>query len=154
MFVGYTIQYCDEPPAPEPNGDTETAFAFGDELALCFLDIDEDNDGNGDFNRWGWTNGAITAGLPGFWEWEIYAGAGQCDLSKGTLVGTLSVLYSTSGHFEATYSMDTGFGLEETHLYVGIEILQQDGSGDFTVAPGQYDNIHEELWEIQKTPSS
>jgi hypothetical protein len=41
--------------------------------------------------------------------------------------------------------MDTGFGLEETHLYVGIEILQQDGSGDFTVAPGQYDNIHEEL---------
>ena len=135
----------------------ETAFAFSgypnaddEDVTTCFLNIDEDGDGNGDFNRWGWTNGAVEAGT---YEWPIYAGAGQCDTNKGTLVGTLSVEYdgltaTVTFQTEGT-NPDTAlpYTINETHLYVGGEKLTRDVNGEFTVAPGQYPNIHEGLNE-------
>lgn len=88
MCFQYTWQQCDAPPPPPESG-TETAFAYGGEqLATCFLDLDFNSDSKSDFNRWGWTNGPLAAGSYSF---DIYAGAGQCDLTKGTLVGTLNV---------------------------------------------------------------
>lgn len=130
---------CDvEPPNPGVLCD-ETAFAYADANGTCFLNIDEDDDGNGDFNRWGWSIGPLDAGDHVF---DIYAGAGQCDISKGTLVGRLEVSYDGS---EATvrFVADAGFSFDETHLYVGNEILPRDVNGDFTVAPGQYPHIHD-----------
>ena len=119
---------CDDPP---PSDDTacETAFAKstagGDE---CFLDFDIDEDGTPDFNRWGWTNGPLAPALaPDNTEiMEIYAAAGQCDTTKGTLVGCLTVTYSLDGTLEVTYTMIGGFFMEEIHLYVGLESLPKD----------------------------
>ena len=141
-YVVHTWQACDGA-AEESNSGTETAFAFGGDFAICFLDIDEDEDGNGDFNRWGWTNGPMG---PGLYEFDIYAGAGQCDLSKGTLVGTLTVDYDGSTA-TVTYDVTAPYGLAETHLYIGNDILASNG-GDLTVAPGQYPTIHDELASV------
>jgi hypothetical protein len=149
-YFMYTWQECETPPPPQESG-TETAFAFGGDDATCFLDIDDDGDGENDFNRWGWTNGALGAGS---YTFDVYAGAGRCDLTKGTLVGTLSVDYDGS---TATVSFNTSgtnpdtdllYTMVETHLYVGSEILATDVNGDFTVAPGQYPTIHDELANV------
>ncbi len=106
----------------------ETAFAMGEE-ALCFLDDPDLNT-----NRWGWTN-KIT---PGEYEFDIWAGAGQCDVSKGELAGTLLVNYHNSGLVEVTYQMNPGFTLQEVHLWVGCEKYPLGSNGEITVAPGQY----------------
>jgi len=148
-YFQYEWEECDAPPPPQESG-TETAFAVGD-LATCFLDLDMDMDAERDFNRWGWTNGALAEGSYSF---DIYAGAGQCDLTKGTFVGTLSVNYS-NGTATVTFQMTetdatTGlaYNLVETHLYVGSEILAKDVNGAYTVAPGQYPTIHDELANV------
>jgi len=91
-----------DPPDP-PEQTCETAYAYGgDSYAECFLYI-PDLKGN----RWGWTNGPLSEGSYSF---DIYAAAGQCDLSKGTLVGTLDVDYS-NGDVRVTYNMNAGFTL-------------------------------------------
>jgi hypothetical protein len=135
-YSGITLKCLED---VNPGGNTETAFAFGGADAACFLGVDEDGDGRGDFNRWGWTNGQLSAGS---YTFDIYAGAGQCDLTKGTLVGTLTVDYDGSTA-TVTYSINGPYFLAETHLYVGNEILARNGNGDFTVAPGQYPTIHD-----------
>lgn len=118
----------------------ETAFARdANGGAACFLDYDLDSDGVGDFNRWGWSNGPLGAGSYSF---EIYAGAGRCSLSAGTLVGTLSVEYDGSTAI-ATYETSGTFYMQETHLYIGNEPLARDVNGEYTVAPGQYPFIRE-----------
>ncbi len=98
---------------------------------------------NWDFvnNRfWGWNNGPLGEGT---YEWDIYAGAGQNDLSKGTIVGTLHVTYEGGG-VTVTYEMDEGFFLGETHLWVGNTPLPQVFRGrshvpaGYTNAPGQF----------------
>ncbi len=132
---------CDN---PQPGGLTcDAAFAYGGTDAQCFLDIDEDGDGVGDFYRWGWSNGALGAGTYNF---DIYAGAGQCELTNGTLVGDVTVVYdAVTGDVTVTYNMDSGWGLHETNLYVGCEVLPRNVNNLYTVAPSQYGNIHEEL---------
>lgn len=129
----------------------ETAFAYSggsnaadDDITTSFLVIDEDADGNGDFNRWGWSNGPIG---PGSYSWDIYAGAGQSDISKGTLVGQLNVIYDGFTAY-VDYLMYSPYVLQETHLYVGNELLAYDVNGLFTVAPGQYPYSHGELENV------
>ena len=141
-YFMHTWQECDGS-GGGGGSDTETAFAYNADLAICFLLIDEDEDGNGDFNRWGWTNGPIGPGLYGF---DIYAGAGRCDISKGTLVGTLTVDYDGSSA-TVTYDVTAPYGLVETHLYIGNDILASN-NGEFTVAPGQYPTIHDALASV------
>jgi len=141
FFSGQLV--CSETGGGTGEQECETAFAFGGESAACFLDIDEDGDGNGDFNRWGWSNGPLG---PGAYTFEVYAGAGQCDLQKGTYVGTLSVDYDGS-MATVTYDADPSgaWFWEETHLYVGNEILARNVNDNFTVAPGQFPNIHDDV---------
>ena len=64
----------------EPNVECETAFAYNEETATCFLDLEEINT-----NRWGWTNGPFSESEHSY-QFLIYSGAAQCDISKGTLV--------------------------------------------------------------------
>ncbi len=128
----YCKQECNPPP---PLGECETAFADGDELGQCFLGLSDFK-----FKRWGWTNGPIGV-TSSTLEWEIWAAAGQCDHSKGVLVGTLFVDYDGSSA-TATYDMDPGYVLDETHLYVGNTIVPYKSNGKPTVAPGQYGNQH------------
>ncbi len=126
FYFDYCKQSCEEPTC-------ETAFAYGYDLAHCFSEYG--------FNNWGWTNGELT---PGTYDFELWAGAGQCDLSKGTLVGTLNIDYDGS-IATVTYSMDAGFTLDETHLYIGNEPLPKKKNGQYTVAPGQYPYKHDDL---------
>lgn len=124
--------------------------------STCF---DEEIIENVSFNNWGWTNGPIAedSGEPTF---DIYAGAGQCDLNKGTLVGKLTVNYS-NGSLTVTYTMtetsafdDALYTLLETHLYVGSSPYPTLANSNYTVAPGQYgyqqthDDITEYTYEI------
>jgi hypothetical protein len=127
-------------------GDTETAFAFGGNgFATCFIGADFDGDQSDDgFNRWGWSNGVLSEGD---YTFDVYAGAGKCDLSKGTLVGTLTVSY-TSGTATATFAMTGAYYMTETHLYIGSEPLARNVNGEFTVAPGQYPTIHGDLASV------
>lgn len=119
----------------------ETAFAYGGTYATCFRVIDvEEPIGRPDFKRWGWTNGPLEGGT---YYFEIYAGAGQCDLWRGTLVGELTVDYNdVTGDVTVIYDMDSGWELYEAHVFVGCEMLPRKND-KFTVAPGQYGNIHE-----------
>ncbi|OKY78932.1 MAG: Beta-propeller repeat protein [Candidatus Methanohalarchaeum thermophilum] len=72
---------------------------------------------------------------------EIYAGAGQNDITKATHVGNITVDVMSQ---EITITLFEGFGLKEAHLYVGEEALPMrenpgKGRGDsYTVAPGQF----------------
>lgn len=150
-YYSYIPKCCGETPPPVEER-CETAFAayngdFPD--ATCFLNIDENNDNIADFNRWGWTYGPIidpttvengnkNTSIP------IYAGAAECSFEKGTLVGSLVIHYD--GEIATvTYIMLDGYYMTETQLYVGNEILPSDVNDDYTVAPGQYGNIHDDL---------
>ena len=117
----------------EEEGECETAYAY-DEDGTCFLDIDIDGDGEGDFSRWGWSIPVSEGTSESF---DLYAAAGQCDLDKGTLVGSVTVSYA-DGSGTVTYTTADGYTLEETHLYIGEALLPVDVNGNFTLAPGQY----------------
>jgi hypothetical protein len=105
----------------------ETAFAKGD-AAQCFI-------GHG-FSRWGWTNPIV----PGTYTWDLWAGAGQCNTSKGTLVGTVRVVYDGSGYVAVTYNVSAPYLLDETHVYADYDLFPADKRGRPTVAPGMYYN--------------
>lgn len=126
-----------EGPRRPPRG--ETAFAYGGDYATCFLSMDFDGDGKRDFKNWGWSNGPL-AGDP-VYEFDIWAGAARCNLNKGTLVGTLTVDYDGSTA-TVTYTMDPGYLMQNTQLYVGNEPLPRGSDGDYMVSPGQYPYIH------------
>ena len=139
FVVGFCIGDEIDVVVPDPDdpqgGDSETAFAYGGEgVATCFRELG--------FSRWGWTN---LLNPTGSYELPIYAGAGQCDISKGTLVGTLEVEFLSSTSVRVRYLMDTGFTLVETHLYIGTPILPIKNGTYYTVAPGQYPYKHEAL---------
>jgi hypothetical protein len=107
----------------------ETAYGKGNG-AVCFIPT---------FDRWGWTN-AIT---PGNYTYELWAAAGQCDTDKGTLVGSVDVVYGLDGHVSVTYNVEAPYYIEETHTYVGTTMYPQvkRGRGTVsTVAPGSYYN--------------
>jgi len=116
---------------------TDPAGDVGDGYAVCFPNVEDATE-----EKWGWTNGDLS---PGNYEWPIYAGAGQCILSKGSIVGTLYVNFSNNGggnySAEVTYDLDTeafdieGFDFVELlHLYVGDTAIPP--SGNF--APGHF----------------
>ena len=119
-------------------GNCETAFAkLKDNNARCFLD-----DG---FNRWGWTN-KITESTETYYL-PLYAGAAQCDINKGTEVGTVEIRYF-GGQISVEYIMHDGYVLNEAHIYVGCEMypeIKQGKKTEQTVAPGQYTFVNSNL---------
>jgi hypothetical protein len=104
----------------------ETAYAKG-EGATCFIPT---------FSNWGWTNFIAS----GSYTMPLYAAAGQCDTSKGTLVGSVTVNY-VNGFVGFGYNVDPGYMLKETHAYAGEEMFPMDKKGKATVAPGAYYNL-------------
>jgi len=119
---GYTItvEYCS----------CETAWAYGGDAATCFLNVPGLVTEN-----WGWTNGPLEAGA---YVFDLYTGAGLCDLSKGVLVGTVTVAYDGS-IADVTYAVSDGYALQEAHLWVGDTLLPMR-RGEFLTAPGQLGN--------------
>ena len=140
FIVGFCTGGDNDIEIPDPDDPTydgcETAFAYGGEsIATCFS--------NWGFARWGWTN-AINGSISSIYELPIYAGAAQCDIEKGTLVGTLTITFTSATTVEVNYSMDNGYTMEETHLYIGSLALPSD-NGVFTLSPGLYTEIHDGL---------
>jgi hypothetical protein len=126
----------------EPEQTCETAFAkktYADK-AFCFL-------GYG-FDRWGWTNGTISEkdeeGHTGLSMYYLYAGAAQCDETKGTHVGWVYLDYS-DGAVKATFTTFGGFKMDEIQFYLGAEMFPLDSQSDPTVAPGLYPYKYEDL---------
>ncbi|MFU8861326.1 MAG: hypothetical protein ACNA8K_12990 [Cyclonatronaceae bacterium] len=122
----------------------ESAWAKGDNPDAA--DEVESFCDNG-FNNWGWTNKIGT----GSFEWDLWAGAGQCDTSKGTLVGTVVVDYN--GGFNVQFNIDPDLILKETHVYAGTDMFPQGQGrrGGNTTAPGQYyiqDPLTGDIWVI------
>ena len=109
----------------------ETAFARLDSSdAICFEDIQGFNS-----PRWGWTNLMSTS--VSNYTLDFYAAAGQCDISKGALIGEVSVSYA-NGEVDVTVTTVAGVDMTVAHLYVGAGILPIGNNGKPTVAPGQY----------------
>ncbi len=105
----------------------ETAYAKGGDDAICFIPT---------FKNWGWTNPIV----PGTYTMDLWAGAAQCDTSRGILVGTVNVVYGSDGYVTVTYDMDNSYLLEETHVYAGYVPFPTDKKDNPTVAPGMYSN--------------
>lgn len=116
-------------------GKCETAYAFGGDQNDCFLNL-----GIG-ISNWGWSNGPISS--PASLSWPIYAGAGQCDITKGIKVGTLTVSYAGTTA-TITYTLDSPYKLTATHLWVGngTTAYLPYKNGKYSSAPGQFVNIH------------
>jgi hypothetical protein len=118
--------FCWNPDMPM---EYETAYAKGD-APTCFIGLG--------FGNWGWTNGPIGEGS---YEWELWAAAGQCDTSRGTLVGKVTVAYA-DGAVTVTPALATGVTLSELHVYAGAAnvpaIWHPKKGWQPTVAPGQY----------------
>jgi hypothetical protein len=107
----------------------ESAWAKGgDDIANSFCD-------NG-FSNWGWSN---LIGPREYDGWTLWAGAGQCDTSKGMDVGTVDVVYDGYGYVVVIYNVDSPYILEETHVYVDYGMFPLNAGGP-TTAPGQYYN--------------
>jgi hypothetical protein len=134
---GYYLEYCKQSctPPPPPLGTCETAYAYSELYGNCFLSIPGLNSTN-----WGWSNGQIGAGN---YVWPLYAKAGQCIIGNGILVGTLEVNY-TPPTATVTYAVFNGYLFNETHLYVGTQILPKKNN-KYTTAPGQFPYKHENL---------
>lgn len=137
----------------------ETAWAYGGDYA-------NPNWKYAQGRNWGWTNGPLS---PGFYaEWPLYAGAGQNDLSKGEIVGWVTVTYYDgsdptipAGCVEVIYQVDEGYYLGETHLWVGNDPLPRQMRGRarwvYTNAPGLFpygidygfDPDNSDTWETE-----
>lgn len=112
----------------------ETAYAYGGEYANSFIDYG--------FSNWGWSNGQLSEGS---YTFDLYAGAAQCDIDKGVLVGTVSISYSGGTlSWEVTvnypYILMNEEGEVEVHVYVGTYMFPTLPNGKSTVAPGMYGN--------------
>ena len=123
-----------EPPEPPAEVTCETAFAYDGTGAGDFRRLDLNGDGRGDFSRWGWTIGPLSAGES---RYDIYAGAGQSDIQRGTRVGELTVSYE-GGAVALSYQLSGDFTLTEVHAYVGETPVPMARNGRYTVAPGQF----------------
>jgi hypothetical protein len=109
----------------------ESAWAKGGASVLEARCFQEDG-----FANWGWTN-KITNGTH---VMPLWAGAAQCDTSKGTLVGAVTVTYAGTVA-SAVFNLDPGILLENTAFFAGREKYPRvSRRGAFTTAPGQYSN--------------
>lgn len=106
----------------------ETSFAIGnsEDDHACFSEAG--------FRRWGWNIGPLT---PGTYTYDIYAGAGRCDITKGQFVGAITISYDGT-HVTSQYDLLSGYSNSETHLYAGTSPFPIKNNGRFTIAPGQY----------------
>lgn len=136
MYFKIFIQ-CDQPSQPQTTK-TETAFAYDPERGTCFLDLGHLIPNP---TRWGWTIGPLNEG---FYTFDLYAAAGQCDINKGTKVGYVTLSYINGQVVVRFFTVGTNpvtqqpYTLDEMHVYIGRHILPHSKNGSYTLSPGQY----------------
>ena len=136
----------------------ETAFAkkADDQTSYCFINEVPPFPGiSGDVldsERWGWTNKFTVAEytqatVESPIRLALYAGAGLCDIEKGTKVGEVQFYYEGNdvgeGVIMLSYHMDDepSYVLTGAHLYVGeapYPSVKKGKTIEYTVAPGKY----------------
>jgi len=91
-------------------------------------------------NNWGWTNGQsqiVVSTTP--YTFDLWAGAAQCDTTRGTLVGSVDVLYdgSLANGYSAvvTYNMSSGFTVKRIHAWASSGTQSYPTS---PIAPGLF----------------
>jgi len=129
----------DDGPADDGGGEhCETAYAKGTH-ATCFTEYGA--------SKWGWTNSM----LPSYSDqMPVYAGAGQCNTSKGELVGYVTFHYDAYGNLSYVLELLPGYEAQETHVYAGDEPCPWGNNG-CTFAPGQFsvdDDLYGEIYVI------
>jgi hypothetical protein len=107
----------------DDDSDYETAFAHGD---YTFIDLGLTD------SRWGWV---IEIDQYGTFYAPIYAGADQNSINSGTEVGKLKIYYD-GFKLKVTYKVNTGYSMEETHLFASNVPPTDD-------TPEQYGNVHD-----------
>jgi hypothetical protein len=82
-------------------------------------------------DKWGWYIQAKEG------TFDVYAGAGQNDLNKGTLIGTVQVSVNEAGYYEAVFTSNGDHKVENMHfgVYANVAALQKTGG-----APGKFTN--------------
>jgi len=110
---------CDQDTPPSLKK-CETAFMMGNNTLISL------NLGN---KRWGWAEYFDAA--DGSYTHDIYAGAGQNDISKGTLVGQAKIIVA-GGDVHVEITLNPGVTANDTHIYFS------DDNPPTTTAPGQY----------------
>lgn len=104
VFLDNVSVACGDNPGPG-TGFNETAYMFGN---WSFCD-------NGS-SRWGWANYI----MPGQVITEtVYAGAGQCDVTKGTAVGTATLEYGSNGTLTISIEYYSGYTMNNIHINIG-----------------------------------
>jgi len=113
-YIPLEVKECDVPPVdPEGEWTQETAYAYFLEDSIAF-------DENG--QPWGWYS------LYQEGTFDVYAGVGLNDLSKGTFVGTITVENGT-----AVFTAEDGVRVLEEHFYIGADVPAR--------IPGQWNTI-------------
>ena len=108
---------------PDGEGACETAFMFGDTPINSFDNV----------NRWGWAE-LFDDADGNSQTFEIWAGAGQNDTSKGTHVGDATVTLNEDGDVELDIDIFSGYSFDELH----VNLSEDQPSGNTAKAPGQY----------------
>lgn len=146
-------EYIDPPGCPEEPiclEGNQTAWAYAssgdgvpgsgdDPEGTCFRDKEEIG-----LSKWGWSIGKFTEG--GNYTFDVYAGAGKCELSKGTLVGFLTVEYdpvpgaTENSTIRVSWEMCGAARMAEVQLWAGDDYLPvaRGGPERYTGAPGQF----------------
>jgi hypothetical protein len=136
-FCQIEYQICCDTTVPPPgeNACEETAWAKAANDSICFNALPDLK-----ISKWGWTNKLTASGT---YTLDLWAAAGQCDTSKGTLVGTVTVVYDKDAHTATvTYSItEPGHKITEAHLSVGgtqLPLVGKGKKGAPSAAPGLF----------------
>ena len=161
LCEGYTPPpFGDDPPPPSPESGCETAFAkFNNvatndsslEIGYVFTDKIKSNP---EFyptldigTRWGWAGNLKDDGT---FVYDIWAAAGKNDTSKGYLVGDLSIT-KDGNSVSVTYNMDSGYSMEELHIYAMDTTPTNIANGNFTYGDNPTSGVFESLSDGDET---
>ncbi|OEY73990.1 hypothetical protein [Salegentibacter salarius] len=138
---GDGINDCDDgcPYQAGPESNNGCPEQGGDYCETAYMEGDTELNTLANANRWGWAERYQT-GIDGDSEsFDIWAGAGQNDTSKGEHVGT-AVISVDDDDITLVITLEPGVSLNELH----VNLSEDAPSGNSVFAPGQY-NLNDEV---------
>lgn len=122
-YFNYCLRTCTTTPPPVVTT-CDTAYMYGN-YTFNALQISE---------KWGWATYYDTT-QNGIYTYNLYAGAGQNDITKGYLAGTVTVTIQGANIGIEINATNPGTVFTETHVYLS-------DNPPTTAAPGQFGNQH------------